>query len=163
MVVRLSALRTGRLYPQEIFLVLISVRRWVDPQGYSAIGRILCQWKIPMTPAGIEPATFWFVAQHLNHFVTAVLVRNQYWQTKRLWTMCLYILPHKLPISSLSQNSDFRRGANKVFALLGYYPRYICSHRRFGTTRRSHLQGSSSFRNIPDERRSQVWLNDDKM
>ena len=23
--------------------------------------------KIPMTPAGIEPATFRFVAQHLNH------------------------------------------------------------------------------------------------
>ena len=25
-----------------------------------------------MTPAGIEPATFRFVAQHLNHSVTAV-------------------------------------------------------------------------------------------
>jgi len=25
-----------------------------------------------MTPAGIEPATFWFVAQHLNHCATAV-------------------------------------------------------------------------------------------
>ena len=28
--------------------------------------------KNPMTPAGIEPATFRFVAQHLNHCATAV-------------------------------------------------------------------------------------------
>jgi len=49
------------------------------PQGHSAIGRILCLWNIPMTPAGIEPATFRFVTQHLNHCTTAVPPnRNEY-------------------------------------------------------------------------------------
>jgi len=57
---RLSAVRTGRFYPQETGTHFCY---WlIQLQGRSTIGRILCQWKIHRQ----------FVAQHLNPCATAV-------------------------------------------------------------------------------------------
>jgi hypothetical protein len=48
----------------------------VRPEGF-------CQRKIPMTPSGIEPATFWFVAQ------------------------CLIQLRHRLPLSLVMKTAKY--------------------------------------------------------
>ena len=45
--------------------------------------------KYPLTPAGIEPATFRFVAQHLNHCATAVPLHYGASETKTCMFVCI--------------------------------------------------------------------------
>jgi hypothetical protein len=68
-VVRLSSSRTGRLYPQEIFLVIIFTRGWVEAMAMvesEGIYHRKIQWQHP----GIEPGTVQLVTQRLNHNAT---------------------------------------------------------------------------------------------
>jgi hypothetical protein len=85
-VVRVSAVRTGRLYTPRIysyysFLLEAESSHWHDPSGHSAAGRIM---SMKNSNDAIEPATFRLVAQCLNQlrhrvppcFVDACLMAN---------------------------------------------------------------------------------------
>jgi hypothetical protein len=65
-VVSLSALHTGCLYPHRKYSwysYLLNAESTLGPEG-------LCQWKITVTPSGIEPATFRFASTNqLRHRV----------------------------------------------------------------------------------------------
>jgi len=58
--------------------------------------------KNPLTPAGIEPATFRFVAQHLNHCATAVLELENicYVLTENI----LYLIGNLIQLNTIAQS-----------------------------------------------------------
>ena len=66
---RLSALRTGRLYPQGYSRYSFSLGAESTPGPWFGRKEI-CHMKNPVTPPGIDPGTVRLVAQRLNHYAT---------------------------------------------------------------------------------------------
>jgi hypothetical protein len=102
MAVKLSALRAGLPLAPKRFLVLISIRSWVDPRVTERLEG-LSKLKNAMISSGIEPATFqlapitlphyWYVRNCVIHFpcqrqidkLTAISRATLCWQTNRRW------------------------------------------------------------------------------
>jgi len=96
---KLSALRTGHFYPQEIVLVLISVRGWVEPRVIVHSEGFYVN-ENPLTPAGIESVTFRFVALcyrsllrlliliHVNPTRPQLYIQPFYWRRTLGFEIC---------------------------------------------------------------------------
>jgi hypothetical protein len=67
----------AKFTPQEMYLILIFTRGWVDPRTMvRSEGNM--SLKNPVTPQRIDPGTVRLVEQRLNHYATPGLINTMY-------------------------------------------------------------------------------------
>jgi len=116
-----SALRTDRLYPQEIFLVLIPVRHWLD----SAAGRIMSMKNFN------EPATFRIVAPCPNQLRHRVPPFSRFLSVHSVAKSSYSFFSHTLfnfsiPSHILTSCKCFSVALRQLKACLPFQPKATC-------------------------------------
>jgi hypothetical protein len=92
---------------KEIFLLLISVRSWVNSRA-TLRPEWLWQLKIPMTPSKIEPAPFRIVAQYVNQLCHRLpLTMISEWVFVTCYPSCKAHAPYYIAICGLSSCTIF--------------------------------------------------------
>jgi hypothetical protein len=116
MAVKLSALRAGRPLPPGIFLVLISVRDWVNPRAIMQLEE-LGQLENPAISSGIESATYRLLAWCLNQLRYRVPPNYFVW----VW----YMVP------CLGEGNIFKRVFSNTFRIMKHEGNNLrCNTRR---------------------------------
>ena len=106
--------------------------------------------KNPLTPAGIEPATFRFVAQHLNHCATAVpFILFLTWIRRREWRRL-----HNEELNDLYCPSDIIRVIKTRMRWVGHVARM---NDRTDLRETDHLEGVRVEDNIKIDPQEVNW------
>jgi hypothetical protein len=138
-VVRSSASRTGRLYPQECSWYSFSLGAESTPEPWC--GRKELSLKNPVTPPGIDPGTIQLVAQCLNHYTTNIsILKKHNLRTSTLFRSlttvcrCCHCPCSTRHVSSPSAHASVAHMNSSVclqplYAVCAYYMHVLCQHR----------------------------------